>query len=424
MKSSEKWHYTKLNLRGITLEEAKGIANKIKFTQGEVAPAKQLDQFDGLQPDSYQAESKESQSSESSNTTIKNNTGQELQIETLNTIEIERRFNDGPLSFGLPTDHVTDVLSSYIESLNTGTSSYWIQNGGFSMLSPTVQTVTWYESLDAWGTHQVNSWKSSELNSSISAYRFTTESGYPGIYVTRKYDSHWPDEESGKDQFEYIVTVDLTTKAWKDRYLQGEYAVDTAWLMFQERGSVTNTSNNLEISLGIAKSLDYNQSKVPSMQDVEFQEEPILLNTKELGFNWFESGWFGVFFESFNGWIYHEDLGWLYAEEASSDKTWIWAEKKGWLWTSKEVFPYLYSDDSNNWVYVVNDSSGPTKAFDYNPKEWTKWQDLTLIKIANPNIDTSASDSPLTKEIKNILNTDGTDNQKINSIAEAILKTF
>jgi len=349
---------------------------------------------------------------------------QDMEDESIKIIEIERRFNDGPLSFGLPTDHVTDVLSSYIESLNTGTSSYWIQNGGFSMLSPTVQTVTWYESLDAWGTHQVNSWKSSELNSSISAYRFTTESGYPGIYVTRKYDSHWPDEESGKDQFEYIVTVDLTTKAWKDRYLQGEYAVDTAWLMFQERGSVTNTSNNLEISLGIAKSLDYNQSKVPSMQDVEFQEEPILLNTKELGFNWFESGWFGVFFESFNGWIYHEDLGWLYAEEASSDKTWIWAEKKGWLWTSKEVFPYLYSDDSNNWVYVVNDSSGPTKAFDYNPKEWTKWQDLTLIKIANPNIDTSASDSPLTKEIKNILNTDGTDNQKINSIAEAILKTF
>ncbi len=135
---------------------------------------------------------------------------------------------------------------------------------------------------------------------------------------------------------------------------------------------------------------------------------------------WVESGWMGVFFEASNGWIYHPDLGWMYAEDSSADKTWLYSDKKGWLWTSKDVYPYLYSDNSSNWVYVRNFQDAPTQAFDYNPKKWTLWQDLTLIKMVQPSPTQLSNSSKETQEVNQILESDLTDKQKLNQIAQTI----
>jgi hypothetical protein len=135
---------------------------------------------------------------------------------------------------------------------------------------------------------------------------------------------------------------------------------------------------------------------------------------------WKASDWFGVFFEASNGWIFHPDLGWLYAEDSSADKTWLYADKKGWLWTSKEAYPYLYSHDSTNWIYVVKEDDKPTQAYDYNPGKWSLWQELTLRVIINPNPDQSASKTSENQAIEKVLDSEKSDSSKIREIAEII----
>jgi hypothetical protein len=135
---------------------------------------------------------------------------------------------------------------------------------------------------------------------------------------------------------------------------------------------------------------------------------------------WVESGWMGVFFEASNGWIYHPELGWLYAEDSSSDKTWLYADEKGWLWTSKDAYPYLYSDDSSNWIYIVKEEDTPTQAYDYNPGKWSLWQDLMLLKIVNPSPNSSAKRTGESQKIEQVIHSQKSDRSKLNEIAEII----
>jgi hypothetical protein len=135
---------------------------------------------------------------------------------------------------------------------------------------------------------------------------------------------------------------------------------------------------------------------------------------------WKQSGWMGVFFDASDGWIYHPDLGWLYAEDSSADKTWLYASDKGWLWTSKDVYPYIYSDDSSNWIYIVKEEDTPTKAYDYNPGQWSLWQDLMLLKIVNPSPNSSAKRTDESQEIEQVIHSQKSDRSKLNEIAEII----
>ena len=84
---------------------------------------------------------------------------------------------------------------------------------------------------------------------------------------------------------------------------------------------------------------------------------------------------------SMKGWVFHEDLGWLYTVFSSNQKAWVWTQKNGWLWTSNSVFPYLYSNESTNWIYIISESQTDVKVFDYRSNEWTTLQDLTLLRF-------------------------------------------
>jgi nitrogen regulatory protein PII-like uncharacterized protein len=150
------------------------------------------------------------------------------------------------------------------------------------------------------------------------------------------------------------------------------------------------------------------------------KQESVFQSSGNVMSKWVESGWMGVFFEVSNGWIYHPDLGWMYAENSSGNKTWLYSEKKGWLWTSKVAYPYLYSDNSSNWVYVVSDQDAPTKAFDFNPSKWTLWQDLTLNRMVQPSPDKLSSSTADEKKVYEIINSTASNKDKLNRIAEAI----
>ena len=113
-------------------------------------------------------------------------------------------------------------------------------------------------------------------------------------------------------------------------------------------------------------------------------------------------------------------IGWMYAENSSGDKTWLYSDEKGWLWTSKDSYPHLYSDNSSNWVYIASDQDTPTKAFDYNPKKWTLWQDLTLMKMVQPSPDKLSASTSDEKKVYEIINSTASNKDKLNRIAEAI----
>jgi len=86
---------------------------------------------------------------------------------------------------------------------------------------------------------------------------------------------------------------------------------------------------------------------------------------------WKTSGWFGRFISYEKGWLYHARLGWLYSSPASESSVWLWKEKRGWLWTKEEVYPYMWSDQTGNWMYIYPGEIGePLKIFDYSTQSY------------------------------------------------------
>ena len=61
---------------------------------------------------------------------------------------------------------------------------------------------------------------------------------------------------------------------------------------------------------------------------------------------WYESTWFGNYYDSTKGWLYHEFLGWVYTEGATGDGQWLWHENLGWFWTKQGTYP-IFTVDMN-----------------------------------------------------------------------------
>ena len=74
-------------------------------------------------------------------------------------------------------------------------------------------------------------------------------------------------------------------------------------------------------------------------------------------------------------WVYHLNLGWLYASgENYTDNAWFWDTKLGWLWTNEFIFPWLWSDNLNTWIYYFNDD----KLWFYNAETKLWFQPLVM----------------------------------------------
>ena len=86
---------------------------------------------------------------------------------------------------------------------------------------------------------------------------------------------------------------------------------------------------------------------------------------------WKTSDWFGNFISYEKGWLYHVRLGWLYSSPASESSVWLWKDNFGWLWTKEEVYPYMWSDQTGNWMYIYPGEIGePLKIFDYSTQSY------------------------------------------------------
>ena len=77
--------------------------------------------------------------------------------------------------------------------------------------------------------------------------------------------------------------------------------------------------------------------------------------------NWNQSNWLGFFYIPFRNnpnkfWMYHQNLQWVYFESNGPSNIWLFFSETGdWLWTRKSAFPYLYSNNLENWLYLKQD---------------------------------------------------------------------
>jgi len=54
-----------------------------------------------------------------------------------------------------------------------------------------------------------------------------------------------------------------------------------------------------------------------------------------------------------NNWIYHLKLGWLFIEVDQQGGYWMWMSNNGWLWTNQETWPFLWANETADWLYPV-----------------------------------------------------------------------
>ena len=133
-----------------------------------------------------------------------------------------------------------------------------------------------------------------------------------------------------------------------------------------QTGKLVLTTDHFSVYAGVAP---------PEMSDLAKDINSSSIST--VNGDWYDSTWFGPFFDSEDGWIYHPDFEWLYVSsegnENGSETYWFYSPSHGWLWTSSEYFnvddsenSFLYSNTYSSWLY-----HDPSKGFYiYNSQTW------------------------------------------------------
>jgi uncharacterized protein YjbI with pentapeptide repeats len=86
--------------------------------------------------------------------------------------------------------------------------------------------------------------------------------------------------------------------------------------------------------------------------------------------DWWISSWFGSFYQNPNGWALHEQLGWVFPVQSPTAGLWLWKEEMGWLWTDEGIYPFLYNNSNESWLYFYGQLDGSRLFYDYDRKEW------------------------------------------------------
>ena len=77
-----------------------------------------------------------------------------------------------------------------------------------------------------------------------------------------------------------------------------------------------------------------------------------------LGLNWYSSTWLGEFYSNNNSyWIYHKRLGWVFMDTSDGKNYWFFDENLGWLFVSSSIYPFFYSYEKSNWLYLFPETT-------------------------------------------------------------------
>ena len=92
----------------------------------------------------------------------------------------------------------------------------------------------------------------------------------------------------------------------------------------------------------------------------------------EIAPDWYDSSWFGTFFQNERGWAYHLEFGWIYPVITDSKNIWFWHIHLGWVWAAQESFPdrFLWSQNSQNWLLWESPTPSTIRFYDYSISDW------------------------------------------------------
>jgi len=134
-----------------------------------------------------------------------------------------------------------------------------------------------------------------------------------------------------------------------------------------ERGKVFAPENNSLSSASVLEKLNF-----MIVYGTPFNARtPVIQSAKHLHMNWFESAWFGIFWQSSSSWIKHKDMGWLYLGGNPSEGIWFWWHPdRGWQWTSSAVFPFMWSHYEQDWLYLNKQTGSVPLIYSYGQKKY------------------------------------------------------
>jgi hypothetical protein len=73
---------------------------------------------------------------------------------------------------------------------------------------------------------------------------------------------------------------------------------------------------------------------------------------------WLVDSWIGTLLPFENNWAFHERLEWIYMKSDKKRGFWIWHKATGWIWTNPACWPFVWSHDTANWLYLIPVKSG------------------------------------------------------------------
>ena len=111
---------------------------------------------------------------------------------------------------------------------------------------------------------------------------------------------------------------------------------------------------------------------ISSVKKIIVEEEPQLWwgNITEHDGGWMSSDWFGTFRYYEKGWMFHSELGWLFTSPDQKDGVWIWTAEHNWLWTQAGIWPYLFKNDTLNWLYYTSRENGNGIFYDFSSSSY------------------------------------------------------
>jgi hypothetical protein len=89
-----------------------------------------------------------------------------------------------------------------------------------------------------------------------------------------------------------------------------------------------------------------------------------------LGSGWFYSSWFGTYNSNSYPWIYHNELGFMYVFGSDSNNIWLYSPNLGFLWTTSIIYPFLWSDRDQAWLWYERGTSNPLWFYNVNLDQW------------------------------------------------------
>ncbi len=104
-------------------------------------------------------------------------------------------------------------------------------------------------------------------------------------------------------------------------------------------------------------------------EEVNSKGKTVEIDDGEGGKDWVSSDWFGAYKPYENQWAYHLELGWIFLPTKQKGGIWLWRESHGWLWTKKGIWPFLWRNDTGNWIYLLPTKGKKVSFYDYSLSE-------------------------------------------------------